>query len=58
MATTSSPFPPDPTPALENPDLIPPVPSPNPEDLGGAVPVGDPEDPEERNRPETIRDRW
>jgi hypothetical protein len=55
---TNSPFPQDPTPAIEDPNLIPPVPTPNPEDLGAGVRLGDPEDPEERNRPETIRDRW
>jgi hypothetical protein len=55
---TNSPFPPDPTPGIDSSDLIPPMDTPHPEDLGDGVPLGDPEDPEERNRPETIRDRW
>jgi hypothetical protein len=56
MATSNNPLAPDPVTDIDGPDVFPPIEPPIPEDLGEGVPLG--EDPEERERPETIRDRW
>ena len=56
MATSNNPLAPNPVTDLDGPDVFPPIETPNPEDLGEAVPLG--EDPEERERPENIRDRF